>query len=666
MKRLPASCWSWAGLLLALAAGLAGCVAAGKRGPAPGVVARAAEFTTALHDARGEGRREVEDILEVYAQLPAELAPGVKALRGDVRDAYARATAAGRTRLTPAEVDQLTLRNPHFWHAWFEFHPRDCSLLMLHASLLMEAGELFRASLVLTCGVQAAPLNPQERMFWFVQQARTHWTIARRLAELEAQQRAWGTVAARRAAALDNALVEWPEDGFAVEAQLRTRAGLALRDGAADDGRPLTLTVVGRQAAAADLERLRHLSPVAAARYAEDQAAAAEFARLWDAVSDEERPAEDRTLTRLAEQARRLGFPEMAMVVRRLAVGRRGFYAPADMEPIRQLLPQLLSAADAAEVVAFFEEGTSPGVRLTKPAEEAGEVLPGMDPLVHPLYAEQAVREFGRENLWVEAAGDDRRMHAEHLRKRAIRSSNVGRFAAALADLDAALRLFPKEVPWLVERATLLAKTGRAAEAEAAFAQARGLAPRDGELQFAFAVFRMGQGRFAEAEPLFRAGATGAASRPYAVIFADLCGLRRGAPDRAWLRANRVAGTDWPAPIQRFLLGELDRKGLLAAARDPSDLRTTEQQCEAFLSLGLVALMTGEREAAERELDNCVQSGIVGFIEYDLAKRELARLRQPAPAPAPARPTSPSKKDSTPGGDDGVAVNAASRGRPSS
>ena len=653
--------WGWTGLVVGLMVGLAGCATTARHRPAAVLGTLAAEFTTSLRDARSEGRREVEDILGVYAQLPADFAPGVTALRRDVRDAQARATAAGRTRLTPEEVDQLTRRNPHFWRAWFEFHPRDCSLLMLQAGLLMEAGELFRASLILTCGVQAAPLNSQERMFWYVQQARTHWTIARRLAELEARKRTWGTNASRRSAALDAALAEWPEDGFAIEARLRGRAGLTLHEADADDGRPLVLSAAGRQAAAADLERLRQLSPVAAARYADDAAAAAEFGRLWEGLADEERPIEDRTLTRLAEQARLLGFPEMAMVVRRLAVARRGFYAPADMEPIRQMLGQMLNAPAAAEIAAFFEDGNTPGVRLTKPAEDPGEILPGMDPLVHPLYAEQAVREFGRENLWIEAAEHDPRMRADHLRQRAIRSINVGRFTAALEDLDGALKLFPQQTAWLTDRATLLAKMGREADAEAAFAQLRKVAPQDAELRFSFAVFCLGQGRFAEAEPLFRASLSGEINRPYAVIFGYLCGLRRGAPDRAWLRANRSSAGDWPTAIQRYLLGEIDRKGLLAAAHDPSDLRTTEQQCEAFLSLGLVSLMTGDKETAVRELENCVQSGIVGFIEYELAKRELARLRQPAatPAPpAPAAPASPPRKDTVRTGDGGVAASA--------
>ena len=149
----------------------------------------------------------------------------------------------------------------------------------------------------------------------------------------------------------------------------------------------------------------------------------------------------------------------------------------------------------------------------------------------------------------------------------------------------------------------------------------------------------LGEGRFAEAERLFRAARPEGGNYEYDVIFGYLAGLRRGAPDRAWLRQERLAGPGWPAPIRRYLAGEIDRAALLQAARDPFDLRTTEQQCEAYLSLGMVALAAGDKEAAQREFENCVQSGIVGFIEYDLARRELARLRgadQPSPSPSPS------------------------------
>ncbi len=636
--RLPTSRCA---LLLALLAAAAqpGCVTAPKVPPAAATASVA--FQTSYTNARTEGREEVEDILGVYANLPAEQAPGVAALRRDIAEALATLKREGRDRLTTAEVDRLTVQNPNFWHAWFEFDPRDSSLLMLHASLLLEAGEIFRASMVLTVGVQALPLNVQERVFWFTQQARTHWTAFRRLDELRELEKAWGDNRRAREAGLARIVREWPADGFALEALLQSRAGFKPGSIPSDDNAPILLGPAVRAHVAKELAQLRRINPVAAARYAEDREAAAEFGRLWTRVADEDRAVELRELVQFGAQAQKLGLGELAMVVGRAAAAQRGFIAPADLEFMRGTLPLVLPAAEAEAVLARLEGGRMPSFQLTRPAEVPSEVLGGMDPAVHPLLADHAVREYARESLWIQAAGDNAALRAQHLRIRAIGASNTGRFKAALADLDEAIKLQPKNVPWLIDRVVILSKLGRVEEADAEFARLQKLVPDDDYLRSTLAVHRFGEGRHAEAEPLFRAAKPDSENFPYEVIFGYLAGLRRGAPDRAWLRQNSLQAAAWPAPIQRYLAGEIDRAALLQAARDTFDMRTTEQQCEAYFSLGEVALAAGDTVTAIRELENCVQSGIVGFIEYDLARRELARLR-PSPVPvAPAKESAP-------------------------
>jgi lipoprotein NlpI len=591
------------------------------------------EFRTSLINARTEGRREVEDILGVYVNLPAEQGPGVAALRRDVAEALARLKREGRERLSPSEVDRLTVNNSHFWDAWFEFDPRDSSLLMLHASLLMEAGELLRASMVLTLGVQALPLNVQERMFWFTQQARAHWTVFRRLDELRELEKSWGDNRRLREAGLARAMVDWPGDGLTWEALLQSRAGLKPGTLSSEDNAPISLKPEVRSSVAKDLAQLRRLNPVAAARYSEDRVVAADFGRLWTRLNDENKAVEQREVAQFAQQARRLAFPEMALVAGRVLAAQRGFMAPSDYELIRECLPQLLPAAEAERVLARLQEGRMPGFQLTRPAEQPTEVLDGMDPLVHPLLAEHAVREFAREALWINAAGDNTALRAEHLRARALGSSNVGRFAAALEDIDAALALQPKAGPWMVDRAVILSKMGRTADADAAFEEVGKLAPQADYLRSTLAVHRFGEGRFAEAEALHRAARPDTGNFEYEVIFGYLAGLRRGVPDLAWLQKNRMKSPEWPAAIQRHLAGEIDRAELLRAARDPFDMRTTEQQCEAYFTLGQTALAAGDKETAQRELENCVQSGIVGFIEFGLARRDLSRLQPPALPP---------------------------------
>ncbi|MFT3829449.1 MAG: tetratricopeptide repeat protein [Opitutaceae bacterium] len=648
-------------LLAALLVALfeAGCVAPAAKAPAgkPTAVAEAAEaFRNTMRDARAEGRREIDDILGVYANLPAEQAPGVAALRRDIVEALATLKRDGRERLTVGEVDRLTVRNPHFWNAWFEFDPRDSSLLMLHASLLMEAGEFFRASMVLTVGVQTLPLNVQERFFWFTQQARTHFTAFRRLDELAAAEKAWGANRRAREKGLERMIVAWPADGFAIEALLQSRAGFKPGSMPDDDRVPIALLPPVRARVLNELERLRRANPVAAARYAEDQPTAAEFGLLWGRLTDEDRAIEQRELVQFAGVAKKLGLGELAMIAGRAVAARRGlaFMAPADLEFVRECLPLVLSPADATALLTRIEEGRLPGFQLTRPQEQPADILAGMDPAMHPLLADHAVREFARESLWIEAADGNLALRAQHLRLRAIVSSNAGRYEAALEDLDAALKLKPKTVPWQIDRAGILSKMGRTDDADTVFAQLVKVAPEDEYLRTTLGVHHFGQGRFAEAEQLFRTAKADNDNLPYEVIFGYLAGLRRGAPDRVWLEQNRLKTEAWPAAIHRHLLGEIDRAALLAAARDSYDLRTTEQQCEAYFALGELALAAGDTAAATREFENSVQSGIVGFIEYDLARRELARLRPPAAdepskeKSAPAAPSAPDRKSERP------------------
>ena len=646
MPRLPLSA-----LLLVLVAGVlpSGCVTSTVR-PTPAAITAADVFQTALKNVRTEGREEIDDILGVYANLPADQAPGVAALRRDIAEALAALKRAGRERLEVDEVDRLTVQNPNFWHAWFEFDPRDSSLLMLHASLLMEAGEVFRASMVLTVGVQTLPLNVQERVFWFTQQARTHWTAFRRLDELREREKGWGDRRRAREAGLAQIVREWPADGFTLEVLLQSRAGFNPGSVSAEDNAPVRLTPAARARVAKDLAQLRRVNPVAAARYAEDHEAALAFGRLWTRLADEDRAIEQRELVQFAAEARRLGFGELAMIAGRAAAAQRGFAAPADFDFVRGCLPLMLPPAEAERVFARIESGRLPSFQLTRLPEQPAEVLEGMDPAIHPLLGDHAVREYARESLWIQAVGDNNALRAQHLRLRAIGSSNAGRFAAALADLDAALSLQPRITAWQIDRAVLLSKLGRTAEADAVFAQLQKTLPADEYLRNTLAVHSFAEGRFAEAEALFRAVKPDNNNRAYEVIFAFLAGLRRGGADRAWLEQNRMREAAWPAPIQRHLLGEIDRAALLQAARDIFDLRTTEQQCEAYFALGTVALAAGDRETARREFENCVQSGIVGFIEYGLARRDLERLAPPKPAePRTPSETPPTAKPTPPG-----------------
>src|SRR2546425_438669 len=59
------------------------------------------------------------------------------------------------------DVDALVSRNPNFWRAYFEIAPGDPGLMLLHAGLLLSAGEATRASYLLVVAGQR-PGVPKE------------------------------------------------------------------------------------------------------------------------------------------------------------------------------------------------------------------------------------------------------------------------------------------------------------------------------------------------------------------------------------------------------------------------------------------------------------------------------------------------------------------------
>ena len=52
------------------------------------------------------------------------------------------------------DVDSLMSRNPSFWQAYFEIAPGDPGLMVVHAGLLIGAGEISRGSYILVIAVQ--------------------------------------------------------------------------------------------------------------------------------------------------------------------------------------------------------------------------------------------------------------------------------------------------------------------------------------------------------------------------------------------------------------------------------------------------------------------------------------------------------------------------------
>ncbi len=110
----------------------------------------------------------------------------------------------------------------------------------------------------------------------------------------------------------------------------------------------------------------------------------------------------------------------------------------------------------------------------------------------------------------------------------------------------------------------------------------------------------------------------------YAVLFGSFADRRAGRPDRARGMLDEAAAkgdtSAWPFPIIRHLQGKLDEAALLAAADD--DDKRTEARCY----LGLEALEEGRTDAALEHFRWVKERGNRRFTQYAISVAELGRL----------------------------------------
>lgn len=256
---------------------------------------------------------------------------------------------------------------------------------------------------------------------------------------------------------------------------------------------------------------------------------------------------------------------------------------------------------------------------------------------------------------------------------RARARQKLGRADAARGDLERILERTPSHSGALVARGELFLAAGEWDAAEADFRRAAEISPNEADAplkigltrfrRFDFAgatealeraaqiapaaplVFRTlgcayyGQGDFSRAAAaLQRAIELEVGPAIYANLLLDLSKRRLGQKAAVPNFGPKTNDPSWSELLLQFHLQELSEDDLLLAARNltPAAARSG-RWCEAQFYVGSEHLIAGDYAAARHCFQEAIATQQAEFVEYTLAKAELARLPSSAPTAAPKR-----------------------------
>ena len=116
----------------------------------------------------------------------------------------------------------------------------------------------------------------------------------------------------------------------------------------------------------------------------------------------------------------------------------------------------------------------------------------------------------------------------------------------------------------------------------------------------------------------------------YWVIWLYLAQVRAGQGWHTDLRDNaqRLDLSDWPGPVVRMFLDELDVRAILEMAGANETREEKERRAEAYFYAGQYQLLAGHTDKAAAYFREVVKTGVTKFIEYAGAKAELRRIEQ--------------------------------------
>jgi lipoprotein NlpI len=93
-----------------------------------------------------------------------------------------------------------------------------------------------------------------------------------------------------------------------------------------------------------------------------------------------------------------------------------------------------------------------------------------------------------------------------------------------------------------------------------------------------------------------------------------------------YLLARDGGPNDWPVQVGHFLIGDLSQSDFLEAADSIDSKKDKQQHCEAYFYVAIKHLLAGDKLAAKSFFQQCIDTDLITFYEYRMARIKLKQL----------------------------------------
>jgi lipoprotein NlpI len=220
------------------------------------------------------------------------------------------------------------------------------------------------------------------------------------------------------------------------------------------------------------------------------------------------------------------------------------------------------------------------------------------------------------------------KMRADALRRRGISLDQAGQFEVARADFEEAMRLMPDDDEVVSAAAANALLVGSAQRALELGDKALQLSPSSSGPRSTLALANYAMGNYVQAKQqrLELLKNSTEVERSYSAIWLYLAARRLGEDAVAAVQPYLPgeASPAWPNPVLQLLLGkgsyEQAYKAAIENPRDPSRL------CELYYYIGEKYLIEGDTRRAREYLEKSLDTKVMEYNEYIMAKRGLDAL----------------------------------------